>query len=98
MEVDFATNRLRRCYESSSLGERAWGKDVARKYIQRIDIIYAADSFPDLFAIRALKLHPLHGPHQGRFGITLQGRRRLVVTPIDGKAVRVEEVTNHYGD
>ncbi len=71
---------------------------MGRKYVQRIGILHAARSFADLYTIRSLRLHPLGGEHQGQFALTLHDRWRLIVVPGEGDVVRVEEVTNHYGD
>ena len=42
MEVEFASNGLAQCYEQSSRAVRQWGEAVARKYIARINELYAA--------------------------------------------------------
>ena len=54
----------------------------------------------DLYAIRALRLHPLTGRRKGQLAMTLTGRWRLIVT-VGSDAmtvVRVEEVSKHYDD
>ena len=99
MEVDFASKRLQRCYESSSDAARDWGQQVARKYIQRIGIFYAVRRFEELFQIRSLGIHRLSGERGGQYAITLDRRWRLIVTYIEAESrIRVEEVTRHYGD
>ena len=99
MEVIFASNRLQRCYESSSDGARAWGQQVARKYVQRVDILYAVRGFEELHQIRSLGIHRLSGEREGQYAITLDRRWRLIVTHIESESrIRVEEVSRHYGD
>jgi plasmid maintenance system killer protein len=98
MEVKFGTRQLMRCYEESSRAMRRWGPDVGRKYIARINSLYAAKKFSDLYTIRSLDLHQLKGGHSGQYAITLHGRWRLILVPEREDAVRVEEVTKHYGD
>lgn len=99
MEVGFRTNELRRCYETSARAIRRWGPDVGRKYITRIRQLYAASSFSQLYNNKALRLHPLQGPHRGKFSIYLTGRWRLIVTQGDTEdSLNVEEVSNHYDD
>ena len=99
MEVIFRTNELRRCYVESARAMRRWGPDVGRRYIARINQLYAASDFQQLYNIRALRLHPLHGPHIGKLSITLTGRWRLIVREGDSAdSVIIEEVSNHYDD
>jgi plasmid maintenance system killer protein len=54
----------------------------------------------DLYAIGALRLHPLTGPRQGQLAMTLKWRWRLIVTVGSDTmtVVRVEEVSKHYDD
>ncbi len=99
MEVSFANNRLLRCYEQSGQAVRRWGEAVGRKYIRRVEQIYAAPTFDTLRTIRSLRLHLLKGTRQGQYAIDLTGQWRLIIT--QGPAVdqvTVKEVTNHYGD
>ena len=99
MEVRFRTNELRRCYEESARANRRWGPDVGRRYITRVRQLFAASSFSRLYDIRPLRLHPLQGPHRGKFSIYLTGRWRLIVTQGDTEdSLNVEEVSNHYDD
>ena len=98
MEVHFATNVLQRCYEDSTKAVQAWGPDVARKYIQRIEILYAAKQFEDLHRIRSLRLHRLAGPRGAQYAVSLHDRWRLILMKEGDDGVEVKEVTNHYGD
>jgi len=98
LEIIFASNALRRCYESGTEATREWGKVVGRKYIQRIGIIYRARRFDDLYSIRSLRLHKLEGGREAEYAITLHGRWRLIVVSLEEGSVRVQEVNNHYGD
>lgn len=99
MEVTFASNRLAQCFEESRRADRQWGVAVARKYITRVNELYAASDFDALGKIRSLRLHRLMGERQGQHAIDLTGQWRLIIT--QGEAadqVTVEEVTNHYDD
>ena len=100
MVVLFATSRLERCYRSASMAQREWGPTVGRKYIQRVNTLWAAKDGRDLFALRSLDLHPLKGERKGQFSIHLGERERLIVAFEDDAwtIVRVEEVSKHYGD
>ena len=99
MEVSFRTNQLQRNYEESNRAIRKWGADAGRMYITRINQIYAANDFGELYELHALRLHPLVGDRQGDYSIDLADRWRLIVAPsADGRALLVKEVNNHYGD
>ena len=100
MQVIFRTERLKRCYERIEEATRRWGGPVARRYIQRTGILYAAESAEDLYRMPSLDFHPLKGDRKGQFALTLVGRSRLIVTfpSKDQKMVQVEEVNEHYGD
>lgn len=98
MDVEFSSNSLRRCYESSTEASRKWGPVVERKYIGRVNILIAAKEFNDLYSVKSLGLHKLEGDREGEFAITIHDRWRMIVAPVAKERVRVQEVTNHYGD
>ncbi len=99
MEVVFRTKRLQRNFQKSVGAVRQWGPEVGRKYITRIEQLYAAKDFGAVYNIRSLSLHPLKGPMQGYFSIYLTGKWRLLITKGDTEAiVFIEEVSNHYDD
>jgi len=98
--VRFATGRLERCYRELRLAQREWGQNVGRTYIQRVNTLWAARDGRDLFALKALDIHPLKGSRRGQFAIRLGDRERLIVAFEDDAwtIVSVEEVSKHYGD
>ena len=99
VEVIFRTNQLRLNYEESAKGVRQWGADVGRKYITRINELYAVRDFQEAYSIRSMRLHPLKGSKTGELSIFLTGRWRLIVTIGDTEEeVIVKEVSNHYDD
>ena len=100
MEVRFKTNKLQKQYENSKDAIKAYGLDVAKKYIQRVGILKSAKSFDDLSKIPQLKFHPLTGNRKGEFAISLTGFYRLIITN-DGDTfdiAKIEEVSKHYDD
>lgn len=98
-EVEFVSRGLQRCYENFAQGVRTWGQEVARKYILRINLLYSVRNLEELYTVRALRLHPLKGPHVGQYAMTIHGAWRLIVSHTEGGSkIRVEEVTKHYGD
>ena len=99
MEVVFRTAQLRRRYEESARAVRQWGPDVGRKYVTRIDQLYAVKDFGEAFKIRSMRLHPLKGSKKGDLSIYLTGQWRLIVEKGSSEnEVIVKEVSNHYGD
>ena len=100
MQVEFRTHRLRSCYVNSSAGVREWGDKVARRYIERVNVLKAAKAAADLYKVAVLRFHPLKGDRQGQHSITLVDRWRMVVTFRDDAltVVRIEEVSAHYGN
>ena len=100
MEVRFKTNKLQKQYENSKDAVKAYGIDVAKKYIQRVGILKSAKSFDDLSKIPQLRFHPLTGNRKGEFAISLTGFYRLIITN-DGDTfdiAKIEEVSKHYDD
>lgn len=100
MEVRFKTNKLQKQYENSKEAIKAYGFDVAKKYIQRVGILKSAKSFDDLSKIPQLRFHPLTGDRKGEFAISLTGFYRLIITN-DGDTfdiAKIEEVSKHYDD
>ena len=80
MQVKFRTSQLREAFETHQIGVRLWGEAVARKYVQRVKILEAADSADDLFKIPPLKFHPLASDENGKYSVVLLGRARLIAT------------------
>lgn len=97
MDVQFAGSQLARRYDVSRDAVRAWGPDVARRYIQRINQIMAAPNVSALSSLTSARFHPLKGTRRGEYALDLHGRWRLIVT-IEGDTVTVQEVSNHYDD
>jgi len=100
VEVQFRTKKLQKQYENSSEAERVYGKDVARKYIQRINIIKLSTDINELSSLPGLYCHPLKGDRKGQWAIKPTGFYRLIFT-LKGdylEIVHIEEVSKHYDD
>lgn len=100
MEVQFRTSRLRKQYQDVSQGERAYGRQVARRYVERINIIKHVRDIEELRRLPGLRCEPLKGPRTGQWAMRLTGFYRLIFT-LQGEqlqVVRIEEVSKHYGD
>lgn len=100
MEIRFKTNPLQKCYERSQFAVRKFGDEVARRYVQRINIIQQANDIDELMRLPGLRCHTLKGDRAGQFAVKLTGFYRLIFT-LEGDSltiVRIEEVSKHYGD
>ncbi len=99
MEVRFRSKQLQAAYTNQKEQVRLWGDQVARKYVQRVDVLHAANSADDLFKIPPLRFHPLRGDKEGKYALTVHDRMRLIVSFEDQAMTRVvvEEVSKHYG-
>jgi proteic killer suppression protein len=100
VQVTFRTKRLQECYAAAKKAQREWDEKVARRYIERVNILKHAKSVDDLYKTPGLRFHPMKGDKEGRYSITLIDRWRMEVSFRDKALtiVRVEEVSQHYGD
>jgi proteic killer suppression protein len=100
VDIAFRTKKLERCYEDHEYGRRTWGSAVAKKFIQRIDLLQEAANMLEVERLPGLKCHPLKGGREGQYGVSLHGRWRLAFTLQGNRAeiIRIEEVSKHYGD
>jgi len=100
VEVIFRTRKLEREYREYGRAVKAYGIEVARRYIQRINIIRKSRDMEELMTLPALRCHALKGGRQGQYALKLTGFYRLMFT-LKGNAleiVQIEEVSKHYGD
>ena len=100
MYIRFRTRSLQRQYENSSEAIKSYGTVVARKYIERINIIKSVRNLDELIEIKTLKCHPLKGDRKGQWALRLTGFVRLIFS-LDGnqlEIVCIEEVSKHYDD
>jgi proteic killer suppression protein len=95
--ITFKTTKLQKWFEESKMGQRALGSELAKKYIQRIQLIQQTKNLDELMSLPGLRCHPLTGDREGTYGIRLTGFDRLIVS-IEGDVVTIEEVSKHYGD
>jgi len=100
LQVRFRNNKLQKQYEKSAEAEKAYGKQVARKFIMRVNTLKSAKDFNELFSLPGWDFHPLKGNRKGEYAIKLTGFWRLIITN-DGDTfdiAKIEEVSDHYGD
>ena len=98
MEIEFSSNRLAKASLSLSEASRLFGVPVGRKYIQRLTVLRATETFTQLYGHRALRFHPLKGDRAGQYSMALTGNYRLVVEKVKEDRVRIMEVEDYHGD
>jgi proteic killer suppression protein len=100
LRVEFRSKKLEKCFLDSSKAVREWGETIARRYIQRINILQAAKTLYDLNSLPGLKCHRLKGNRAGQYAVRLDGAWRLIFS-IEGdvlKVICILEVSRHYDD
>jgi toxin HigB-1 len=100
VEIQFRTKKLQRHYEQSAAAVQAYGHQVGRRYILRINMMKTTRSIKELEAMPGLRCHPLKADREGQWAIALTGFARLIFT-LQGEQLQivlVEEVSKHYGD
>jgi len=100
VRIRFRTRKLERQYTNYQEANRAYGKEVARKFIQRVNIIKHVSDIEELREMPGLRYHELKGNLQGLWAVKLTGFYRLLFT-LEGNSLEVvciEEVSKHYGD
>ena len=100
MQIQFRTKKLEKQYAQHKLAVKAYGVKVARKYVQRINIIKETKDFDELSVLPGLKCHQLKGDREGQYAINLTGFYRLIFTLVGEslEIVQIEEVSKHYDD
>ena len=85
-------------YQDYTQAIKVHGNEVARKYIQRINIIKQVRNIDELIRLPSLRCHALKGEREGQWAIKLTGYYRLIIT-IKGDLLniaQIEEVSKHY--
>lgn len=98
MEIRFRTRKLQKQYQNSREAEKVYGPEVARKYIQRINILKQVRDVNEVCALPGLRCHSLKGNRKERWAVKLTGYYRLILT-IEGEKsdiASIEEVSKHY--
>ncbi len=100
MEITFKSRKLEKCYLNHKVAEKAYGARVARKFIERVNIIQVALSLDELRAMPGLGCNRLKGDRGDQWVLKLTDRYRLVLRVVAGENAKVQilEVSNHYGD
>jgi proteic killer suppression protein len=96
----FRTRKPEKEYRECARAVKAYGPQVARKYIQSINIIKQVRNIDELMILPALGCHSLKGDRHAQYSTKLSGFYRLIFS-LRGEALEVahiEEVSKHYDD
>lgn len=80
MEIRFRTSRLRKQYEHHVEAEKAYGVQVARRYVERVNSVKHARDIEELKRLPGLRCHELTGDRRGEWAVNLTGFHRLIFT------------------
>lgn len=100
MIISFKTTRLKKEYENERKASKSYGDQIARKYIQRVNLLKRAKNLDEVKTLPGLDCHPLKGNRKGQWAVSLTGFYRLIFT-VSGATLnlaRIEEVSKHYDD
>ncbi|RKX38644.1 MAG: plasmid maintenance system killer [Verrucomicrobia bacterium] len=100
MKISFKTRKLQREYEDQRKAVKSYGEPIARKYVQRVNLLKTARNLDEVKTLPGLNCHPLKGARDGQWAVKLSGFYRLIFT-VSGEALdlaRIEEVSKHYDD
>ena len=99
MEVYFSSQRLQQRYQDSASAVQQWGIDVARRYVTRINQLYAMKDLEEANNIKSLRLHPINGAKKGQMAIFLTEEWRLILKEGDTEEwVTIMGVSKNHGD
>jgi proteic killer suppression protein len=113
MEIVFKTAKLQKLCNSNKELQRKYGPQKARKILQRLDGLKAAETLADLSHLPPLRCHELKGDRDGQLAIDTIHPFRMIFEPAhhpvpllpDGgmdkllvTAVRILEVDLDYHD
>ena len=110
MYIIFKSNKLKKCCEDINLATKEWGLEIAKKIIQRLNEIQAAECLSDLTTVPPTRFHPLEGNREGQYAVDVKHPFRLIFCGVDGNdkkyncsnkskitRVKILEVKDYHG-
>jgi proteic killer suppression protein len=82
MYIEYRTNKLKKRCLKFEEAQKAWGKQMAKKIMQRISEILAAPTLEDLNRLPPTRCHKLSGDREGQYAVDLEQPCRLIFEPI----------------
>jgi proteic killer suppression protein len=83
MYIKFKTKKLKKLCESHKELCKNWNLEVGKKIVMRLDAIRAASNLAVLRTLPQLHFHKLRGDKEGAYAITVHGKVRMVLEPIE---------------
>jgi proteic killer suppression protein len=109
VEITFKSKKLKKMCEDYGLAKRHWGEAMAKKIIQRINELQAAETLADLSHQPPMRCHRLSQNREGQYAVSLIEPYRLVflpladdglvlidVEPVHTKRVKILEVVDYH--
>ncbi len=81
LEMEFRTAKLRQACESFKKACRTWGQESAKRLVQRLNEIEAAETLDVLLQLPGARCHLLKHDRAGQFAVDLKHPKRLVFEP-----------------
>lgn len=91
MQIDYRTRKLEAICTDANVARKAYGRQMAQKIHQRIDLITAADSVEMLIQCHIGRCHQLTGDRKGQYAMDLVHPYRLVFI-IKGNEIEIAEI------
>lgn len=82
MEIIFKSNKLKKMCEDYGLAKCQWGEAMAKKIVQRINELQAAETLADLSHQPPTRCHRLSQNREGQYAVNLIEPYRLVFQPL----------------
>ena len=81
MNIRFSSKKLQNCCNTAVNAIKEWGLPHAKKIIQRLNELKAADTLADMGHLPPARCHELTGDRKGQFAVTTTEPNRLIFTP-----------------
>lgn len=99
MEVDFDDASYERL-EADSSYEAGFGREVAKAFRKRLQLIRAAADERDFYALKSLHFEKLKGDREGQYSMRLNAQWRLILRFAkrdgDKKVVVIVSITDYH--
>ena len=98
MDVEYRSQKIRKCCEDASIASRQYGLEMAEKLQQRIQEFRAFDSVEQLIRFRIGRCHELKGNRKSQYAVDLVQPFRLVFEKKgnDIQIVKVMEIVDYH--
>lgn len=93
MDISFKNKKTEKIYNDFKTLSKKHGDKQARKIIQRINEIIAAESLNDIKMLRSPRLHSLSGKLKGSWAVDIIHPYRLILKPLNGDTTDLNTVT-----